>query len=217
MPQITGKLAPALARLLNDQGRHNLAHPQFAWTSTDVFDDLYYLMDRNIPANAGAEDRRADARAARAALAGSPQLAGVDPRPGGTVARLGLSARGADSVAARLPGRDQRLGVVVPPVPQRVPAVRRRGRAVRAPGRVPRRRHQRQRLQRTLVPGLTPGQLPQLPEHDCRSRTGWPGSRRCRRPCSSTAAGTGGRGPPGPVRDRGDADRRRAATARSPH
>ena len=83
MPQITGRLAPALARLLNDQGRHNLEHPQFAWTSTDVFDDLYYLMDRNIPASAAPKTATPTPAAARAALAGSPaSLASIHGQAG---------------------------------------------------------------------------------------------------------------------------------------
>lgn len=73
MPQITGRLKPALARLLSDQGRHNLAHPQFAWTPSDVIDDLYYLMDRNIPASAAPKTAAPTASAARAQLAGSPR------------------------------------------------------------------------------------------------------------------------------------------------
>jgi cytochrome oxidase Cu insertion factor (SCO1/SenC/PrrC family) len=83
MPQITGHLAPALAGLLNDQGRHNLAHPQFAWTSSDVFDDLYYLMDRNIPASAVPATAAPTPSAARAALAGSPSsLASIHSQAG---------------------------------------------------------------------------------------------------------------------------------------
>jgi len=83
MPQITGRLAPSLARLLNDQGRHNLEHPQFAWTATDVFDDLYYLMDRNIPASAAPKTAAPSLAAARAALAGSPtSLASIHGQAG---------------------------------------------------------------------------------------------------------------------------------------
>jgi cytochrome c biogenesis protein CcmG, thiol:disulfide interchange protein DsbE len=83
MPQITGKLAPALARLLNDRGRHNLEHPQFSWTSTDVFDDLYYLMDRNIPANAAPKTAAPTPAQARAALTGSPHsLASIHGQAG---------------------------------------------------------------------------------------------------------------------------------------
>jgi cytochrome c biogenesis protein CcmG, thiol:disulfide interchange protein DsbE len=83
MPQITGRLAPALARLLNDQGRHNLEHPQFAWTSADVFDDLYYLMDRNIPASSVPRTSAPTLSAARAALAGSPtSLASIHGQAG---------------------------------------------------------------------------------------------------------------------------------------
>jgi len=31
MPSVSGQLSPALRRVLNDQGRQNLVHPQFAW------------------------------------------------------------------------------------------------------------------------------------------------------------------------------------------
>jgi cytochrome oxidase Cu insertion factor (SCO1/SenC/PrrC family)/thiol-disulfide isomerase/thioredoxin len=83
MPQITGHLAPALARLLNDQGRHNLADPQFAWTATDVVDDLYYLMNRNIPASAAPKTAAPSMSAARGALAGSPSsLASIHGQAG---------------------------------------------------------------------------------------------------------------------------------------
>jgi cytochrome c biogenesis protein CcmG, thiol:disulfide interchange protein DsbE len=83
MPQITGRLSPALAGLLNDQGRQNLAHPQFAWTPTDVLDDLYYLMDRNIPAGSAPQTRAPSLAAAGAELAGSPgSLASIHAQAG---------------------------------------------------------------------------------------------------------------------------------------
>jgi cytochrome oxidase Cu insertion factor (SCO1/SenC/PrrC family) len=72
MPQVTGRLPSALAGLLNDQGRHNLAHPEFAWSASDVIDDLYYLMDRNIPANAAPKTVAPTPAVARAELTGSP-------------------------------------------------------------------------------------------------------------------------------------------------
>jgi cytochrome oxidase Cu insertion factor (SCO1/SenC/PrrC family)/thiol-disulfide isomerase/thioredoxin len=73
MPQYTGRLPSSLYRLLNDQGRSNLAHPQFAWTTNDVLDDLYYLMDRNIPATSAPFTAAPSLATARVQLSGSPQ------------------------------------------------------------------------------------------------------------------------------------------------
>lgn len=72
MPRVSGPLSPALRRLLNDQGRHNLAHPQLAWSANQLIGDLYYLMNRNVPAGALAKVRAPSAAAAARALAGSP-------------------------------------------------------------------------------------------------------------------------------------------------
>jgi cytochrome oxidase Cu insertion factor (SCO1/SenC/PrrC family)/thiol-disulfide isomerase/thioredoxin len=72
MPQIAGRLPAALQTLLNDQGRQNLAHPQFAWSARDVMDDLYYLMDRNVPAGAAPTVTAPTRAAAQAQLARSP-------------------------------------------------------------------------------------------------------------------------------------------------
>ena len=71
MPRVGGRLPTALQTLLNDQGRQNLAHPQFAWSATDVIDDIDYLMGRSIPA-ASAPVVHPPSAAARAQLAGSP-------------------------------------------------------------------------------------------------------------------------------------------------
>src|SRR5437764_6253756 len=49
MPAVS-VLSPTLQSLLNDQGRQNLAHPQTPWTAPEALDDLYYLMNRNVPA-----------------------------------------------------------------------------------------------------------------------------------------------------------------------
>jgi cytochrome oxidase Cu insertion factor (SCO1/SenC/PrrC family)/thiol-disulfide isomerase/thioredoxin len=72
MPQIGGRFPAALQALLNDQGRQNLAHPQFAWSAADVMDDLYYLMGRNIPASEAPTVHPPSPAAAQAQLAGSP-------------------------------------------------------------------------------------------------------------------------------------------------
>lgn len=77
MPQIGGRLPASLQRLLNDQGRQNLAHPQFAWSAPDVMDDLYYLMGRTIPAASAPSVRPPSPAAARAQLTGSPRALGA--------------------------------------------------------------------------------------------------------------------------------------------
>jgi cytochrome oxidase Cu insertion factor (SCO1/SenC/PrrC family)/thiol-disulfide isomerase/thioredoxin len=72
MPQVSGRLPVALARLLDAEGRQNLAHPQFAWSAPEVMDDLYYLMDRNIPADQAPRVTVPTLAAAQADLARSP-------------------------------------------------------------------------------------------------------------------------------------------------
>jgi cytochrome c biogenesis protein CcmG/thiol:disulfide interchange protein DsbE len=72
MPQVSGHLPAALAKLLNDQGRQNLTHPEFAWSAPDVVDDLYYLMNRNIPAADAPQVVAPAPSVAQAELAGSP-------------------------------------------------------------------------------------------------------------------------------------------------
>jgi thiol-disulfide isomerase/thioredoxin len=83
MPDVGGKLSPALRVLLNDQGRQNLAQPQFPWTASQIIDDLYFLMGRNIPASAAPTVTAPSASAAQQALAGSPgALAAVHAQAG---------------------------------------------------------------------------------------------------------------------------------------
>jgi protein SCO1 len=72
MPDVGGQLPVSLRKLLNDQGRENLAHPQLAWTARELVDDLYHEMNRNLPANAVPTATAPTASAAAKALAGSP-------------------------------------------------------------------------------------------------------------------------------------------------
>lgn len=72
MPQVNGTLPAALLKLLNDHGRQNLAHPQFAWTANELIEDLYYAMNRNIPASALTKVTPPSPAAAASELAGSP-------------------------------------------------------------------------------------------------------------------------------------------------
>lgn len=72
MPDVAGALPASLHKLLNDRGVHNLAHPQFGWTASEVVQDLYFLMNRNLPAGAlGTVTPPSPAAAARA-LSDSP-------------------------------------------------------------------------------------------------------------------------------------------------
>jgi protein SCO1/2 len=94
MPSV-GHLSPTLQSLLNDQGRQNLAHPQTPWTADEALDDLYYLMDRNIPAGAAPRVEPPTAAQARQALKGSPAtLAALHAEAGRLLGSAGaLSAR----------------------------------------------------------------------------------------------------------------------------
>jgi cytochrome oxidase Cu insertion factor (SCO1/SenC/PrrC family) len=96
MPQVSGRLPVTLASLLDDEGRRNLAHPQFAWSAADVVDDVYYLMNRTIPA-----------RDAPTATAPSPPVAQAElarsPHPLATLHRQAASLLGSDAaLQARL-------------------------------------------------------------------------------------------------------------------
>jgi cytochrome oxidase Cu insertion factor (SCO1/SenC/PrrC family) len=72
MPDVSGALPAGLHKLLNEQGVHNLAHPQFGWTPKEVIQDLYYLMNRNLPASAVAPVKPPSPAAAARALSDSP-------------------------------------------------------------------------------------------------------------------------------------------------
>lgn len=94
MPSVA-HLSPTLKSLLNDQGRQNLAHPQTPWTADEALDDLYYLMNRNIPAGATPRVVPPGAAQARQALEGSPAaLAALHAEAGQLLGSAGaLSAR----------------------------------------------------------------------------------------------------------------------------
>ena len=86
-PEVTGRLTPVLHSLLNDQGLHNLTHPQLPWTATEALDDLYFLMNRNVPADAVPKVTAPDAAQAARALAGSPStLAALHAQAGRLIA-----------------------------------------------------------------------------------------------------------------------------------
>ena len=73
MPEVSGRLTPVLHSLLNDEGIHNLAHPQLPWTAAQALDDLYFLMNRNVPADAVPKVTAPSSAQAARALAGSPR------------------------------------------------------------------------------------------------------------------------------------------------
>jgi protein SCO1/2 len=82
MPSVA-HLSPTLTALLNEQGRQNLAHPQTPWTAAAALDDLYYLMNRNVPANAVPKVGAPSAAQAQSALKGSPgALAAIHSQAG---------------------------------------------------------------------------------------------------------------------------------------
>lgn len=83
MPEVSGRLTPVLHSLLNDQGLQNLAHPQLPWTAGEALDDLYFLMNRSVPADAVPTVAPPSAAQAKRVLAGSPTtLAALHRRAG---------------------------------------------------------------------------------------------------------------------------------------
>jgi cytochrome c biogenesis protein CcmG/thiol:disulfide interchange protein DsbE len=83
MPDVGRALPASLHKLLNDQGVHNLVHPQFGWTSTEVVQDLYFLMNRSVPASAVAAPKPPSRAEAARALSDSPHpLASLHQRAG---------------------------------------------------------------------------------------------------------------------------------------
>jgi len=49
MPNLHGRLAAPLRRLLGDKGLGNLAHPEVPWTVPQALDDLSFLLGRRVP------------------------------------------------------------------------------------------------------------------------------------------------------------------------
>ncbi len=74
MPAIGGSLPARLRRLLNDQGRSNLRHPQTPWTPKQALADLFAVKASEDAATGPAvtAGKIPGPAAARAALAGSP-------------------------------------------------------------------------------------------------------------------------------------------------
>jgi cytochrome c biogenesis protein CcmG/thiol:disulfide interchange protein DsbE len=72
MPDVSGRIPASLHKLLSDQGLHNLAHPQFGWTPDQVVRDLYFLMNKSLPASAIAPVSPPSRAAAARALSDSP-------------------------------------------------------------------------------------------------------------------------------------------------
>ena len=72
MADVDGQLSPVLKSLLSSEGVQNLEHPQFPWTPVQALDDLYFLMNRNVPASAVPKVAAPSAADARRVLAGSP-------------------------------------------------------------------------------------------------------------------------------------------------
>ena len=71
-PNTEGHLSPALRRLLNGEGRHNLTAPQLPWNAGQLLDDLDWLMGRSIPASALPTVKAPSAASTAAMLADSP-------------------------------------------------------------------------------------------------------------------------------------------------
>jgi hypothetical protein len=49
---VGGYLSPALSRMLDAEGRQNLAHPQLPWSAAQVLEDLRRLMGGKVAASA---------------------------------------------------------------------------------------------------------------------------------------------------------------------
>ena len=49
---VGGHISPALSRLLDAEGRENLAHPQLAWSPGQLFEDLHQLISGKVAVTA---------------------------------------------------------------------------------------------------------------------------------------------------------------------
>ena len=93
MPEVDGRLSPVLKGLLSAQGLQNLEHPQLPWTASEALDDLYFLMNRNVPASAVPKVTAPTAAAAARVLAGSPgSLAALHAQAGRLISSGGTLA-----------------------------------------------------------------------------------------------------------------------------
>ena len=159
MPSVGGRIAPPLRRLLNDQGRSNLRRPRAPWTPEQALADLRPQAARRRRRRGAAPSAHASARAQRCPIRRPPRRRGE--RPVGTAA-----------VVAGTAGRPQRMGVVVLPLPRRVPALRAGVGALRQARRVPGRRRQRRRRRRARLPAQPSRELPELRRFGGRERVG---------------------------------------------
>lgn len=66
------ELGPALHKLLDPEGIHNLRHPETPWTAKELLNDLYWGMGRQVPASTLAPSRTPTLQAAEEALSDSP-------------------------------------------------------------------------------------------------------------------------------------------------
>ena len=104
MPNVEGHLSPALRKLLDASGRHNLAHPQLPWTAGQALDDVKFLMGRTIPSTQTPTVRAPSARAATRLLAGSPHpLAAIHAQAGDLFSASGGLAARLASLRGRYP------------------------------------------------------------------------------------------------------------------
>jgi protein SCO1 len=82
MPDVSS-LSKPLRRLLDSEGVQNLMHPQLPWTAPETLDDIYNLMDRNVPARSVPKVTAPSAATAQRDLAGSPHgLAAIHAQAG---------------------------------------------------------------------------------------------------------------------------------------
>jgi cytochrome oxidase Cu insertion factor (SCO1/SenC/PrrC family)/thiol-disulfide isomerase/thioredoxin len=90
MPDVQGQLSPVLRSLLSEQGKQNLANPQLPWTASEALDDLYFLMNRNVPASLVPKVSAPGPAEAKRVLAGSPgALAALHTQAGQLIASGG--------------------------------------------------------------------------------------------------------------------------------